>query len=61
MHSDSTEGARIGRETTPRGVCDQTGDIFRASSSAAERAASEWAGEKGERECVGKGCIEGGN
>ena len=46
-HGDRSEGSRIGREATPRGVCDQTGEEFRAVASAAEQAASEWAGEKG--------------
>ena len=46
-HGDSSGGSRIDREATPRGVCDQTGEEFRAVASAAEQAASEWAGEKG--------------
>ena len=39
-HGNSAGGPRVSREATPRGVCDQTGEIFRAAASAAERAAS---------------------
>ena len=55
MHGDSTGGARIGRETIPRGVCDQAGEVFRAAASAAERAASEWAREKEGGSARGRG------
>ena len=41
MNGDSTGCARVGGETTLRGVSDKAGEVFRAADSADERAAPE--------------------
>ena len=40
-HGDRPGGYLVGREAAPRGVRDQTGEMFRVAASVAEQAASQ--------------------
>ena len=58
-HGDSTGGSRLGWDATPRGVCDQTGEVRVRRVPHLNKLHLNGKERGAEKRCVGKGLEEG--